>query len=465
MTLTRYNYSDDDDQSLGKSINHPSFIKTHDSPTASYHSSSSPSLGFGIHHPSADHSHHSSVLGQGTGTSSVWSFHYSDFEQELLQDTSLPHSIRSKALSSPRSTPSVLEQTTAATDTRTSPPLANDSPPSPHLLDDYPSATQQRLEHSFFDHFDLHSSSHRSVPGSTSGISQRQMTDMMENKCLHMQESLSNRIQMLEDKLQKTHLDTDRSGRSRSSLSKEYSLTSDHEDEGSTRNGHQPQRSAMEATPAEAQRLLDLQQFVDRVDALIWNTPWMPEPISTTHVCERHRAWSEQMVHERQKAALNQSGQLPYSKERLDATMDRLMQWSESIQINPDRPLLVGPEAPIAPFPYKITGTVVKGYGRGSRELGIPTGMSEVHVIHEFPEDFYGVSIRVLVLGFIRPEQNYCSLGKLSRIGRMNAGDRLLTLLPFLAELIRDIKTDVQVAKHSLKRPAYEELQRDKMFD
>jgi riboflavin kinase len=44
-------------------------------------------------------------------------------------------------------------------------------------------------------------------------------------------------------------------------------------------------------------------------------------------------------------------------------------------EINPDRPLLVGPEAPIAPFPYKITGTVVKGYGRGSRELGIPTGM------------------------------------------------------------------------------------------
>lgn len=43
-------------------------------------------------------------------------------------------------------------------------------------------------------------------------------------------------------------------------------------------------------------------------------------------------------------------------------------------EINPDRPLLVGPEAPIAPFPYKVTGTVVKGYGRGSRELGIPTG-------------------------------------------------------------------------------------------
>lgn len=68
------------------------------------------------------------------------------------------------------------------------------------------------------------------------------------------------------------------------------------------------------------------------MDTLIWDTPWMPEPLSATHVCERHRAWSEQMVHERQKAALNQSGQQPYSKERLDATMDRLIQWSESIR-------------------------------------------------------------------------------------------------------------------------------------
>ncbi|ORZ15173.1 hypothetical protein BCR42DRAFT_416560 [Absidia repens] len=160
--------------------------------------------------------------------------------------------------------------------------------------------------------------------------------------------------------------------------------------------------------------------------------------------------------------------------------------------INPDRPLLVGPETPTAPFPYKITGTVVKGYGRGSRELGIPTAnlsdealdlfpsecntgvyygfvqinalkstvypmvmslgwnpyyqnekrSAEVHVIHEFPDDFYGADIRALVLGFIRPEQNY----------------------PSLRDLICDIKTDVEVAKHSLQRPAYDQLQYDSLF-
>lgn len=42
--------------------------------------------------------------------------------------------------------------------------------------------------------------------------------------------------------------------------------------------------------------------------------------------------------------------------------------------INPNRPLIVGPEAPIAPYPISISGTVVKGFGRGSKELGIPTG-------------------------------------------------------------------------------------------
>lgn len=46
-----------------------------------------------------------------------------------------------------------------------------------------------------------------------------------------------------------------------------------------------------------------------------------------------------------------------------------------SLDINPDRPLLVGPETPAKPFPFALEGTVVKGYGRGSKQLGIPTGI------------------------------------------------------------------------------------------
>lgn len=43
-------------------------------------------------------------------------------------------------------------------------------------------------------------------------------------------------------------------------------------------------------------------------------------------------------------------------------------------KLNPSRELVVGPEVPQEPYPLKLSGTVVKGFGRGSKELGIPTG-------------------------------------------------------------------------------------------
>jgi riboflavin kinase len=38
------------------------------------------------------------------------------------------------------------------------------------------------------------------------------------------------------------------------------------------------------------------------------------------------------------------------------------------------RPLIVGEDVPGAPYPLLLKGPVVKGFGRGSKELGIPTG-------------------------------------------------------------------------------------------
>ncbi|KAI7848027.1 hypothetical protein BDC45DRAFT_471754 [Circinella umbellata] len=161
-------------------------------------------------------------------------------------------------------------------------------------------------------------------------------------------------------------------------------------------------------------------------------------------------------------------------------------------ELNPDRPLIVGPENPESPYPHTVTGKVVSGFGRGSKELGIPTAnlseealeamctefttgvyygwvqigekgsevypmvmslgwnpyyknekrSAEVHIIHEFAEDFYGIDIRVIVLGYVRPEQNY----------------------PSLDALIRDIRTDVEVAKKSLQRPAYEAFKKNELF-
>lgn len=109
-------------------------------------------------------------------------------------------------------------------------------------------------------------------------------------------------------------------------------------------------------------------------------------------------------------------------------------------------------------LPFFLRGVVVKGFGRGAKELGCPTanfsddvveqvppsikngiyyGFAQVddgpvhkmvvsigwnpfykntkrsfetHVIHEFPEDFYGQNLGVVVCGYLRDEKNYESL-------------------------------------------------------
>ncbi|KAK8157900.1 riboflavin kinase [Phyllosticta citrichinensis] len=178
------------------------------------------------------------------------------------------------------------------------------------------------------------------------------------------------------------------------------------------------------------------------------------------------------------------------------------------------RELITGPDAPEAPFPLYLSGKVIKGFGRGSKELGIPTanipieGLSvgghsdlesgvyygwagldfhdssssnsadggvptasnrsptnsnkeniypmamsigwnpfykntvrsvEVHIMHDFPSDFYGSHLNLVVLGFIRPELDYVSK----------------------EALIDDIRTDIEVARRSLARPAYAALKKD----
>ncbi|KAF2405179.1 riboflavin kinase [Trichodelitschia bisporula] len=171
------------------------------------------------------------------------------------------------------------------------------------------------------------------------------------------------------------------------------------------------------------------------------------------------------------------------------------------------RDAVAGPdEGPAPPFPVKLGGPVIKGFGRGSRELGIPTAnipleglavgghedldsgvyygwaglegappastpqaegklegdargtiypmvMSigwnpfykntvrsvEVHIMHEFAQDFYGRHLNLLILGFIRPEYDYVSK----------------------ESLIDDIRTDIDVTRQSLARPAYEKWKKD----
>ena len=39
------------------------------------------------------------------------------------------------------------------------------------------------------------------------------------------------------------------------------------------------------------------------------------------------------------------------------------------------RPEIVGPESPEAPYPIRLGGVVQKGFGRGGKDLGCPTGI------------------------------------------------------------------------------------------
>ncbi|CAA0835984.1 Bifunctional riboflavin kinase/FMN phosphatase [Striga hermonthica] len=131
--------------------------------------------------------------------------------------------------------------------------------------------------------------------------------------------------------------------------------------------------------------------------------------------------------------------------------------------------------------PWHIGGPVVKGFGRGSKLLGIPTAnlstegfedllsehpsgvyfgwaglanhgiykmvMSigwnpyfnnsektiEAWLLHEFNEDFYGKELRLIIVGYMRPEANFTSL----------------------ESLIAKIHEDRKIAENALEMPLY----------
>ncbi|XP_072372713.1 riboflavin kinase isoform X1 [Scyliorhinus torazame] len=141
-------------------------------------------------------------------------------------------------------------------------------------------------------------------------------------------------------------------------------------------------------------------------------------------------------------------------------------------------------------LPYFCRGEVVRGFGRGSRELGIRTAnfpdsvvdnlpgdittgiyygwacvghgdvhkmvMSigwnpyykntkksmETHVIHTFKEDFYGEILSIVIVGYIRAEKSFESL------------DSLITA----------IYSDISEAKEKLDLPEHQCMKDDNFF-
>ncbi|XP_043677146.1 riboflavin kinase [Vespula pensylvanica] len=130
-------------------------------------------------------------------------------------------------------------------------------------------------------------------------------------------------------------------------------------------------------------------------------------------------------------------------------------------------------------LPCFVSGMVVRGFGRGSKALGIPTAnfpecvvnslpkdfdtgiyygwaaldgkkiykmvtsvgwnpfyknekkTFEVHILETFPNDFYGKELKVIVTGYIRKEKDFASID----------------------ELIKEIKNDIMIAEKELDKP------------
>lgn len=141
-------------------------------------------------------------------------------------------------------------------------------------------------------------------------------------------------------------------------------------------------------------------------------------------------------------------------------------------------------------LPHFSSGVVIKGFGRGSKELGIATAnfspevvnqlpeevktgvyygfaqvsqgpvykmvMSvgwnpyyknkqksmETHILHQFDDDFYGQVLKVCMLGYLRPELNFNSL----------------------EELIGAIRKDISDAETSLENPKLLEFKNNDFF-
>ncbi|XP_018337145.1 PREDICTED: riboflavin kinase [Trachymyrmex septentrionalis] len=137
-------------------------------------------------------------------------------------------------------------------------------------------------------------------------------------------------------------------------------------------------------------------------------------------------------------------------------------------------------------LPCFVCGTIIKGFGRGSKELGIPTAnlqesvidalpkdlstgiyygwaslhgkaykmvvsigwnpyyknekkSMEVHLLHKFQRDLYGEELKIIICGYIRPEKDFSSLD----------------------ELITEIKNDIVIAERQLEEPVVNKLKND----
>ncbi|KZZ97155.1 riboflavin kinase [Ascosphaera apis ARSEF 7405] len=168
------------------------------------------------------------------------------------------------------------------------------------------------------------------------------------------------------------------------------------------------------------------------------------------------------------------------------------------------RPLVAGPDdGPAPPFPITLFGPVIKGFGRGSKELGVPTANIPPETLEKYPDlptgVYYGVaaldpqkfhhhssvtvfpcvlsigynpfykntlkSIEVHIMRPIDTTSSDSTPSSFFQLPDFYSTPMNLLILGFIRPeydyvskeaLIDDIKTDCAVAVRSLQRPAYQ---------
>ncbi|PVU91045.1 hypothetical protein BB559_004331 [Furculomyces boomerangus] len=149
------------------------------------------------------------------------------------------------------------------------------------------------------------------------------------------------------------------------------------------------------------------------------------------------------------------------------------------------------PKSVTIPFPIFLTSEVIRGFGRGGKQLGIPTAnltddvvndalksaptgiyfglaktdfekkvrpmvmslgwnpyfkneklSGEIHIIHNYQQDFYETELKTIILGYIRPESNFVNI----------------------ETLIDEIKRDISFCLKALELPEYKSFYHDKIL-
>lgn len=161
----------------------------------------------------------------------------------------------------------------------------------------------------------------------------------------------------------------------------------------------------------------------------------------------------------------------------------------------------VPPRFQLAKGPIHLQGNVVTGFGRGSKQLGVPTAnippqelqsqladmpkgvyfgwaqvqpaaaspaadsqvhkmvmnvgsrptvntgdedlTVELHILHQYESDFYGLPLKAVVLGYIRPEMKFNGL----------------------PQLLNRIKADIGIARVQLDDPSFQKYKEDVSFE